>query len=368
MRGVKNKRLIIFMPFIGIGGVEKNLYIISNFLSKKIKNLSICTISKDKKKNFNKNINFITPNFNVPEKLNIRLKYLICIFILLKNIIRDKNCLLLSFQANIYCILICKLFNIKVLIRSNSSPSGWYHNIFKKKIYQKIVSLADEVIVNSLEFKKEMEKKFKIKAKCIYNPLNVVTIKKKSQNKIRNNFFKKNYLNIINVGRLTEQKNQILILKAINSVKKEIKVKLLVIGRGIEYQKLNNYILDNNLSKIVKIQKPDTNPYKFMNKSDLFILSSNYEGLPNVLLEAAVLKKFIISSDCPTGPKEILKNGRYGYLFKVGDHNQLKKKILLFSKNRKNLKKKSENLNKSLNRFDEKNNLNFYLNLINKYI
>ena len=50
MKGVKNKRLIIFMPFIGIGGVEKNLYIISNFLSKKIKNLSICTISKDKKK------------------------------------------------------------------------------------------------------------------------------------------------------------------------------------------------------------------------------------------------------------------------------------------------------------------------------
>ena len=109
MKGVKNKRLIIFMPFIGIGGVEKNLYIISNFLSKKIKNLSICTISKDKKKNFNKNIKFITPNFNVPEKLNIRLKYLICIFILLKNIMRDKNCLLLSFQANIYCILIMQV-------------------------------------------------------------------------------------------------------------------------------------------------------------------------------------------------------------------------------------------------------------------
>ena len=118
---------------------------------------------------------------------------------------RDKNCLLLSFQANIYCILICKLFNIKVLIRSNSSPSGWYHNIFKK-IYQKIVSLADEVIVNSLEFKKEMDNKFKIKAKCIYNPLNVVTIKKKSQDKIRNNFFRKNYLNIINVGRLMNKK------------------------------------------------------------------------------------------------------------------------------------------------------------------
>ena len=52
----------------------------------------------------------------------------------------------------------------------------------------------------------------------------------------------------------------------------------------------------------------------------------------------------------------------------MGDHNQLKSKILSFFKNRKKLKKKSKKLNKSLNRFDEKNNLNFYLNLINKYI
>ena len=71
----------------------------------------------------------------------------------------------------------------------------------------------------------------------------------------------------------------------------------------------------------------------------MFILTSKYEGLPNVLLEAAALKKFIISTNCPTGPKEILKNGKYGYLTKIGDHNGISQKILSFIKNKKKAKK-----------------------------
>ena len=60
-------------------------------------------------------------------------------------------------------------------------------------------------------------------------------------------------------------------------------------------------------------------------------MSSKYEGLPNVLLEALTLKKFVISTNCPTGPKEILLNENGGLLFKIGDHKQLTKKdFLLF--------------------------------------
>ena len=61
MKEPKKKHLIIFMPFIGIGGVEKNLFTISNYLSKKIDKISICTISRNCKKKFNKKIKFITP-------------------------------------------------------------------------------------------------------------------------------------------------------------------------------------------------------------------------------------------------------------------------------------------------------------------
>ena len=78
------KNLIIFMPFIGGGGVEKNLFIISDYLCKKFRNIKVCTLSKDKKNKFNKKIKFLEPKNNFSSQLNIRLKYLVCLFILFK--------------------------------------------------------------------------------------------------------------------------------------------------------------------------------------------------------------------------------------------------------------------------------------------
>ena len=80
------------------------------------------------------------------------------------------------------------------------------------------------------------------------------------------------------------------------------------------------------------------NPFNLIKQTNIFILSSKYEGLPNVLLEALVLKKFIISSDCPTGPKEILLNGKGGLLFKKEDHKELSKKLYTFLIIKKNVK------------------------------
>ena len=80
---------------------------------------------------------------------------------------------------------------------------------------------------------------------------------------------------------------------------------------------LSQLDLDNNLNDSVKIINFLDNPYPIIKKSDIFILSSNFEGLPNVLLEAQTLKIPIISSNCPTGPKEILLNGKAGILFKL---------------------------------------------------
>ena len=74
-------------------------------------------------------------------------------------------------------------------------------------------------------------------------------------------------------------------------------------------------------------------------RSDLFILSSIFEGLPNVLLESLALNRFIISSNCPTGPSEILSYGKGGILFKIGDYKDLGKKIIFYKKNKFKLKK-----------------------------
>jgi glycosyltransferase involved in cell wall biosynthesis len=94
------------------------------------------------------------------------------------------------------------------------------------------------------------------------------------------------------------------------------------------------------------------------------VLSSRFEGLPNVLLEAITLKKFVISSDCPTGPNEILNYGKGGLLFKTGNENDLANKIIYYYTNKKLLNKKINFAYKNLNRFDYVQNLKKYFELV----
>ena len=360
------KKLIIFIPSIEGGGVEKNLFIISKYLKDKIKNISVITLSNRYKNRF-VGINFISPKANFWSKIGRRKKFFVGLFLLFLEILKDRNMLVFSFQGNVYCTLLCKLLGIKIIVRSNSAPDGWSQNKLKYLVFKYVLGSADKIIVNSLDFKKKFKTKFKIHAECIYNPLNKNEIIKKS--KIKNKFkFDKKKLNIINVGRYTDQKDQLTILKAVNRIKKKIKLNLLIVGRGVEKEKLTNFINENNLSRQVQLINFQKNPFNLIKSSDVFILSSLYEGLPNVLLESQVLKKFIISSDCPTGPREILLNGRAGFLFNVGDYIKLSNLILYYSKNRKSLSKKILIGYKNLNRFDQNKNLNMYYKLIIRYL
>ena len=78
----------------------------------------------------------------------------------------------MCFQGNAYCALICKLFSVKFILRSNTAPSGWSENKIKIFLYKFIYGLADKIVVNSHEFKKEFNRKFGLSSVCIYNPLN----------------------------------------------------------------------------------------------------------------------------------------------------------------------------------------------------
>ncbi len=358
------KKLIIFMPSIEIGGVEKNLYLISNFLAKKITNVSLITANNEEEEKFKK-IKVITPKlFGLGNKFRI-LKYFLCSFKLIKQILIDKKITVLSFQANLYCIIICKIFNIKIIVRSNASPSGWSGNFIKKKIFKTIFNLANCIIVNSYDFKNEFKEKFNIKTECIYNPLNKNEIIKNSKKEINFSFFKDfKYLKIINVARLLDQKDHMTLLKAINLIKNKLKFRLLIIGEGKNKKNIIDFIYKNNLNKNIKILDYKKNPFNYMRLSDVFILSSIYEGLPNVLLEAISLKKFIISSNCPTGPAEILNNGKGGLLFKINDYNDLARKIIFYSKNRLKLKQKINYAYNKLDRFNYYYNLNKYLKTV----
>jgi glycosyltransferase involved in cell wall biosynthesis len=358
------KKLVIFMPSIEIGGVEKNLYLISNFLAKKITDVSLITTNYDKKNNFKK-VKIIAPKiFFLKNKYRI-IKYLLCLFELIKKISLDKKITVLSFQANIYCIIICKIFNVKIIVRSNASPSGWSGNSIRKIFFKSVFRLANCIIVNSYDFKNEFKNKFNVKAECIYNPLNKNEIIKNSKKKINFSFFKNfKYLKIINVARFLDQKDHITLLKAMKLIKNKLKFRLLLIGEGKNKEKIMNYINKNNLNNNIKVLDYKKNPFKYMRLGNIFVLSSIYEGLPNVLLEAICLKKFIISSNCPTGPAEILNNGKGGLLFKVQDHHDLAKKIIFYSKNKLKLRKKINYAYNKLDRFNYCYNLNKYLKTV----
>ena len=354
------------MPSIEGGGVEKNLFLISNYLSGKLDNIHIITASKNYKNKF-KNINFINPRFNT-KNYGRKIKYLLCLVKLIQFLLKNKNTLVFSFQANLYAILISKFFNVKIIIRSNSSPSGWTQNILKKYIFKFLFKKADKIIVNSQKFKLEFKKKFNINAIKIYNPLNKNQILKLSKKKKFLPFFDNHpkLLKIINIGRLTDQKDQMLLLRSVRNLKSNFR--LLIIGKGANFSTLKNYIDQNFFKDEVKIINYQRNPFPYLKKADLFILTSKFEGLPNVLLEAAVLKKFIISTDCPTGPKEILLNGKCGILCPVGDHKKITTQIEYYDKNKKILKRKVKKLYKSLDRFDFKTNQKLYLDVLKKYL
>ena len=210
---MKQKKIIIFIPSIEDGGVEKNAFIISNYLANKVNEVSLITVSKKHKRKFNKKIELILPKFNFWDSLGRRIKYAVCLFLLFKKAIINKNILVLCFQANIYCIILCKILDIKIITRSNSSPSGWSKNFLKNFIFKIMLNKADQVLVNSFEFKKQLKDRFNVKAKCIYNPLDVKEIKKKSKMGSPKIFNDSKSLKIINVGRIVDQKDQLTMMK-----------------------------------------------------------------------------------------------------------------------------------------------------------
>ena len=356
------------MPTIDIGGVEKNFFIISNYFAKIYSNISVISLSNQIKYKLDNKIKFIGPNSKIFEKYSRRIKFLIALVYLVKKIIQNKKITVLCFQANMYCVFICKLFGVKIILRSNSSPEGWSKNIFKIKLYELGFKLADGIIVNSINFKKQLKIKFNVNATCIYNPVNKKDIVKLSKKKIRLNFFNKKTLNMICVARFEDQKDHFTLLKAVNKLKTKINFKLLLIGNGSKEKSIKAYIKDNNLEKSIKILKNIKNPFPYILKSNLVLLSSIYEGLPNILLESIVLKKFIISSNCPTGPAEILSYGKGGFLFNVGDYNALCNKILIFKKKEKYLKNKIIFAQNNLKKFDYELNLKKYKKFIDRLI
>ena len=366
------KNLVIYYPSFERGGVEENIKNLINNFSKKINIHLVSSLSKsDAKKFFKKKLKIYEVKKSkllsfLPSRINSALSSMFILFSLTSKL-NKKNLIVHSMQSNIAAIFICLINNIKIVIRNSEDPiySTYYsENYISSYIifFLKIVfyNLCSCIITNSMGSKNSL-KKFvfnKEKIKTIYNPyLKKINYKKYKKENI-----------IINVGRFRKQKNQMLLIKAFYKFSQEYKnYKLLLVGDGVLKQKLKNEINSLKLNKKVLITGWTFKTTNYIRKSKLFVLSSLYEGLGNVLIDAINYNVPCISTNCKSGPNEILLNGKGGFIVKNDNVFELYKKMVFCIKNYNLALKKNKIAKKSLHRFLMSRKVKEYENLLIKF-
>ena len=206
-----------------------------------------------------------------------------------------------------YINIFAKLFtsNVRTVIseRSQFSMQYSYNNIqsFINKKLVKLYNYADLIVANSQGNAKDLSSKFNIhtEIRTIYN---TIDIKKINTLKNKNIELGTKKFVFVTVGRLDEGKNHLMMIDAM----KEVEAVLWIIGDGVLRESIKQYIIKENLQEKVILFGQQENPYKYLSKADCFVFTSNHEGFPNVLLESLACELPIISTDCQSGPREIL--------------------------------------------------------------
>lgn len=163
----------------------------------------------------------------------------------------------------------------------------------------------------------------------IYNPIVSKELKAISQKKINHPWLlKKNVPIILGIGRLTPQKDFQTLIQAFSEARKKIPCRLIILGEGEEKAALEQLSKDLNISDDIDFPGFVKNPLAFLSRADLFVLSSRWEGLGNVLVEALAVGTPVISTNCPNGPFEILEGGKYGQLIPMEDSKAMAEAII----------------------------------------
>lgn len=133
---------------------------------------------------------------------------------------------------------------------------------------------------------------------------------------------------ILGVGRLAKQKDFSTLIRAFARVRAVRPARLLILGEGEERAELERLVRELGVTEDVALPGFTANPYAFMKRAAVFVLSSRWEGLGIVLIEALALGRPVVATDCPSGPAEILEGGRWGRLVPMGDEEALAQAIL----------------------------------------
>ena len=224
----------------------------------------------------------------------------------------------------------------KISCSSRVTPFDTYSNKifskpwFLKKVMQLISWRADVLTCVSEDMVKQYNKVFKnTRHQCIYNIIVDEESKKKSREVINEPWFETGDCpKLIAAGALEHWKGFQDLIHAITYIQPSQEGKLLILGDGPLKKELQALISELNLENSIKLAGFVQNPLSYFKKADIFVLSSHVEGLPNVLVEAMMCGCTPVSTNCPTGPREVLNDGKFGYLAPVHNPIGLSKKIL----------------------------------------
>jgi glycosyltransferase involved in cell wall biosynthesis len=132
---------------------------------------------------------------------------------------------------------------------------------------------------------------------------------------------------VLGVGRLTRAKNFLLLIHAFSQLRSRCPARLVILGEGEERPALEAKARELGVEMDVDLPGFVSNPYPYMRQATVFVLSSAWEGLPNALIQALALGTPVVSTDCPSGPREILKGGALGELIPVGNPDAMRAAI-----------------------------------------
>lgn len=168
------------------------------------------------------------------------------------------------------------------------------------------------------------------KIKVIYNPVVTPDLLARAEEPLDHPWFSDGEPPVVlSVGRLTAAKDHATLIRAFALVRRERVARLVILGEGNERRHLEALAGELGLGDDVALPGFVENPYTYMRRARVFVLSSRWEGLPTVLVEALAVGTPVVSTDCPSGPREILEGGRWGRLVPVGDVDALATAILV---------------------------------------
>jgi glycosyltransferase involved in cell wall biosynthesis len=239
--------------------------------------------------------------------------------------------------TNVIAILAQSLSGIgcKVVGSEQNHPSLSLQNQLydgvTKFLMRRFYPKAEKIIAISQGIKKDLVENFHLteeKIEVVYNPVDIREIEILSEEAVYHPWFNDELPIIVSVGRLTKQKGHSYLIKAFSVVRQSLPCRLLIIGTGDEEGNLINAVDRLGLRNDVEFLGFQKNPFKYMAKSSLFVSSSIYEGFGNVIVEGMALGLPVISTDCPSGPSEIIEHEKNGLLVPIKDERALAQAIL----------------------------------------